>query len=218
MLAERTRRALCVAVVALGAGGASSAMADLIPIVNPSFEADIIEDRVYNLYAQGWVTQDDAGAFNPVAEAYAGGVAPDGSNVGFVQSGWVRPTGWMEQTVDAVLQADIDYELTTLVGRRLDNPLLPWRGYIMTLWAGSNLLATDDTGVVPQLGEWLQTSVTFRTDANDPRLGQPLKIRFESKFGQTNFDTVALDATPIPGAGSLALLGVGATLMVRRRR
>lgn len=218
MLRPGTVRAALWAAVSLLALGVSPASADLLPVVNPSFEQNEFGEYGYDYFADGWTITGDAGTFNPGEDSYPGADAPDGINVGFVQSGWVHPTGSLEQTLSTVIEADRQYTLRVMIGRRLENPLLPWLGYTASLWAGPAMLVIDNTRVTPAQGAWALATVTYTATEISPALGMPLTIRFESHFGQTNFDLVEVERSIVPTPGVAATLGLAGLAGLRRRR
>lgn len=208
---------VCAAVGALAVLGA--ARADIVPIVNPGFEDDLQDPGDYVYFANGWIAVGDAGTFNPHGAAYPpDGDAPLGNNVGFVQAGWVHPAGSLEQKLTTLVQGDYEYELNALIGRRVDNPLLPWQGYVMALYAGSNLLAVDFTNVTPAPNSWVRSAIFYTAGPDDPNIGLPLRIRFESLYGQTNIDDVQVHARLIPSPGPAVLAGLAGLITLRRRR
>lgn len=201
--------------------GLTGAMACLVSaagadVINPSFEIDVLAHDTWVYQADGWVVTGDAGTFHAPIAAYPGG-APTGHNVGFVQSGWDMPTGILEQTTEFVLEAGMVCELHAMIGRRVDNPLIPWGGYIMSMYAGDVLLAQDLTESHPDAGMFVPASLFYTVDVGEEAIGQVLRIHFEALYGQTNIDDVRVVVTPTPGTMVLAVAGV-ITLGCRRRR
>ena len=188
----------------------------MITIANPSFESQVLADGSFTSgLVTGWTSPSNTGVFNPTASHFSGGNVPDGQNSAFSAG------GTLAQSLSATLTANTQYTLTAMVGRRLDTA---FPGYRVQLYAGSTLLAEDDSLLLPALGQFQQTTVTYLATASDPLLGQQLQIRFLSKGQQTNFDDFRLDATtvgnpevPEPASMTLALLG-GLCLGGRRLR
>lgn len=94
---------------------------------------------------------------------------------------------------------------------------------------GITVIAEDDNtldGTIPE-GEWATSTVSHTTGNSDPTLGQFIGIRLvnlnivdatdPTADIEVDFDNVRLDATAIPEPASLALLGVGALTLLRRR-
>lgn len=184
-------------------------------IINAGFEDPIQTVDSWDYSASGWVAVADAGVFRPGAAAYFDG-AFAGQQVGFVQSGWVYSTGWLRQTSTDILAVGQTYEFATMIGRRLDNPLLPWQGYTMSLYAGTDLLVSVDTPVDPGLGGWERAAIQYTALPDSVGLGQAVTIEFRSYYGQTNFDDVSFGLVPSPGsATALAAISLGT---LRRRR
>lgn len=184
-------------------------------IVNASFEDPIQSVDSWDYAASGWIAIGDAGVFRPTAAAYFNG-AYAGQQVGFVQSGWVYSTGTLRQTTSDILLAGQTYEFSSMVGRRLDNPLLPWHGYTMSLYAGTILLATANTPVDPGMGAWERGSIQYTAPTGSLGLGQAITVELTSFYGQTNFDDVAFGLVPTPATSSLLIAGT--VLAARRRR
>ena len=91
--------------------------------------------------------------------------------------------------------------------------------YLIELLAGSSVLAEDNNTLLPDEGEFLQSTVTFFAEASDSRLGELLMVRFRADGVQVNFDDVRLSATviPEPGAGLLMAM-IPLAILSRRRR
>ncbi len=211
LLSRRLSRC-CAGLLAIGMC-AADLRADFV--VNPSFESDSLALDTWVYSASGWIATGDAGTFRPPSAAYPEG-APSGSNVGFVQSGWAMPTGILEQTTEIVLQAGMECQLLAKIGRRVDNPLIPWGGYVMSMYAGDTLLAQDLTESQPDAGMFVPASLFITIDAGEEAVGQLLRIRFEALYGQTNIDDVQVIVTPTPG--SIALIVIGALALTSSRK
>lgn len=213
-------RSMCSSVQVLLLGSLVTALASCCGtahagIINAGFEDPIQNVDAWDYSASGWVAVGDAGVFRPTAASYFNG-AYAGQQVGFVQSGWVYSTGTLRQTSSDVLTAGGVYELSTMVGRRLDNPLLPWQGYTMSLYAGSNVLASVTNPVDPGLGSWQRATLQYTATTASVGLGESVTIELASSYGQTNFDDVSFGLVPAPGVATL--LGLGGLLGCRRRR
>ena len=208
-----------MAAVLVGASAAvfSSLPAAAAVVTNGSFEEDQLSTDTWLYAAHAWTAVGDSGTFNPPSAAYLNG-APFGHQVGFIQSGWGKATGVLEQTLDVSVVAGAEYHLAALIGRRLDNPLLPWEGYVMSLWAGDTLLASDDTSVDPGMGAFAETSIMARAVVGAGVVGLPLRIRFEAHYGQTDIDDVRLEIVPAPAGITLAAACAVRLLRRSRRR
>ncbi|MDX2148518.1 MAG: hypothetical protein SFZ23_13450 [Planctomycetota bacterium] len=202
------------AMVALCAGGV--AFASPIAISNAGFEDNEFAPTGFSREIVAWTTVGDAGAFRPNQTMFTN-AAPEGLNVAFVQVGWTLGTGALEQTLDIGLQANTTYTLSGLVGRRLDNPIA-WTGYTVSLWAGDERLAIVDTPVAPAMGAFESFSLNFTSAEQSVFEGELLKVRLEAKNGQTAFDAITLDATPIPAAGPAALAALAMLSAAGRSR
>ena len=168
----------------------SPVSADLLTVVNPSFEDDVLAEGQFASFANGWSSFGDAGTYNPTIEDYPGGV-PDGQNVGFVSA--FGPT--IGQVLVDVLEADTLYELSMWVGNRVGSS---FPAYSIQLLAGGTVIAEDLNSLAPGDGEFLQSSLSYFASDTDPLLGQTLEIRMGSFGVPANFDDVQLSATSIP--------------------
>jgi len=170
---------------------ASPGAADPIDIVNPSFESPELSPGAFTIGDfDGWSTVDIAGVFYPVSFEFNLPL-PDGNQVGYANFG----TGQLSQTLSATLQSNTTYTLTVYVGSRLDccNP----NPYSVSLYAGDQLLDSESSQQ-PDPGDFALSTITFTSDDGDPREGLPLQIVLNSfGTGQTAFDNVSLDATPV---------------------
>jgi len=207
-----------------------SAAAVAIPIVNPGFEDPVLADGDWAL-ATGWsggyydlsdpgvwviVNDGDAGTYNPSAAQGFGGIAPDGENVAYATS-YVGYDCGLSQVLSAMLEADTNYVLSVLVG----NPVLyngGWAGdYRIELLAGGTLLASA-SGASPMTDErWSKAILTYNSGAAPDQLGEALEIRLLAvdfaDWYEVDFDNVAL----VPEPATLALLGLGALMLKRKR-
>ena len=225
MMRNRTFLTVVAALLVLS----MSAAAVAIPIVNPGFEDPVLADGDWD-NAVGWtggyydvtdpgawvVYVGDAGAYNPSAAQGFGGIAPDGENVAWTTS-FVGYDSGLTQVLSAMLEADTNYVLSVLVG----NPVLyngGWAGdYRIELLAGGTLLASA-SGASPMTDErWSKAILTYNSGAAPDQLGEALEIRLLAvdfaDWYEVDFDNVAL--TPEPA--TLALLGLGALMLKRKR-
>lgn len=203
------------------AEGLVSPLTMVIPITNPSFEADVIGDNVSGS-ATGW--SGTGGVFNPIDSQFPGASdqnpdtntsIPDGSNLAYSNDAGTALT----QTLSSVL-ADGHYLLRVEVGDRLD---LNMGDYDVQLWAGSILL-TPATSLLPDPpdGQFATASLVFDIPTGHAGLGQPLEIRLLNNGGiQAVWDDVRL-YYGVPEPSTLGLfLSAGLTSLLafaRRRR
>ena len=206
---------LCVVLVTLCGGLfvglCSVCWAIEIPIANHSFESQVLGDGSWiDGTLTGWtVTGFLAGPQNFRDDAYPGATdsdsvpstIPDGKNVAFLRV----PEKSISQTLSASLQPNTKYELDYFVGHGA-NGIFP--RYRAEMLAGTTVLAVDDTGVTPQGGNWVPSSISFATGATNSLFGQPLGIRFTSYEAtdppgcigcvQVHIDDVRMTGVPQP--------------------
>lgn len=178
-----------------------------IPILNPGFELPVLTNGDSTGSLVGWVSLGGSdGTYNPSTTHYAGGVAPEGQNVGFSQGGTIA------QVLSASLMPSHRYRLDVLVGDPLHRP---FPGFVVQLLAGGVVLA-EATGPTPANGTFVPVSVTYDAHRNDPHLGQVLEIRLRAVGTQANFDDVRLSSRPLwsvdAGTGQLTWTPTAADL------
>jgi hypothetical protein len=188
---------------------ATAASADPVVIINAGFE-----DRNFNpnefdsLVPNGWVravNQLTVGTFRPTLATW-GYVASEGNNVFYANGGFIQ------QTTSELLAADSTYTLEVDVFRRPNF----FTGYSVQLLAGDTVIAEDINGLLPPIGGFLVSTLTYTPAANDPLLGLPLAIRLGGPT-QANFDNVRLNGV-IPAPASAGLLVLASVFASRRRR
>ena len=200
--AATVRGYLLAATLVLAGPHSNLALADLLTVVNPSFEAQILSDGGFSVGSPtGWTATNFTGIFNP-ATAHFPGEAPDGFNTAFSNGGDIS------QTLNSAVTENTAYTLLVEVGNRLD---LPFPLYRVQLLADGVLLAEDNNSLSPGNGEFLTSTVEFEALAGNPSLGGTLEIRLRGTGTQTNFDNVRLDATTIPEPSALSLLAMVAS-------
>lgn len=212
--------------------GCSSAFADPIVVLNPSFEIPILSlgnapgqtgdtTGTWISYVPGWPIPvgGSAGEYLPSTTSLPSG-ATDGNDVLWINYGYVS------QTLSATLQNSSTYTLQVDVAQRTDDVAISYYIYLM---AGNTIIAADNSSLHPDAGTWLTSTLTYTSGANDPLAGQLLTIVLGVNAPQTDFDNVRLDdppvgglndaSLPVPEPGAMFLAGGGlVSLLLRRRR
>jgi len=234
----KNRTVLTVVAAALFVLSASAGAAP-VPIDNPGFENPVLtdDDWSYSMDDQGWGYFDNDGYIGSwnITTADFPGEAPEGQNVGWAE-GEGYHGGFAQVLTDAgaKLKAGWTYTLTVEVGNGLTTD--PFGGYQVQLLAGGTphtpgdgtnytgavtggtLLAEDDNLLTIAAGTFETSTVTYTYDpAHSDLLGEPLQIRLlaYTESDEVEFDDVRLDAIPEPA--TLALLGLGALMLKRKR-
>ena len=144
----------------------------------------------------------------------------EGQNVLYTENA-VGDAGGAAQVLTETFAANTDYTLTVEVG---NSWAYYWSGYSVQLLAGGTVIAEDDNTLWPDYMLWATSTVAYTYNPADSALvGQPLEIRLlnlgidmdvaaPSVVG-VEFDAVSL----IPEPATLALLGLGALMLKRRR-
>jgi hapalindole H/12-epi-hapalindole U/12-epi-fischerindole U synthase len=185
---------------------ANISRADLITVINPSFE-DTSGEVAYNeftfgplhgwqLYDPGAITHGGAGptffigSLTPNAPMFFTQGAPHGQRVGiafnYFGSGGLGEYG-LQQTLAATLQPNLSYTLQVEIGNiasgtAVDGTFFPLAGfpdYRVDLLAGGQVLASDNNSLantIPE-GAFATSTLQFTTDNYHPLLGQALGIR-----------------------------------------
>jgi len=206
----------------------ASAGAGLITIDNPGFENPVLaEDDWTWLDVPGWtqVGGDGPGVWNTTNSDFDPVVAPEGQNVAYTENSTVETANGMAQVLNETFAANTDYMLTSEVG---NSWAYYWSGYCVQLLAGGTVIAEDNNTLWPDYMLWDTSTVEYTYDTGDLGLvGQPLEIRLLNlgldmdQYGGdvvgVEFDDVRLTAIPAPGALTLALLGLGALMLKRKR-
>lgn len=175
-----------------------------IPILNPSFEADVLNCNagdpacvLQNQAPNGWSESTTApsgspsglagggfyGAYKPGAAQYMAGV-PNGVNVAFMSTGVYSVS--LSQTLTSTLQVNDTYTLSVYVGLRSDsnvvNPPYGCSPFNVSLMAGGNILNTlllsdgNASCTLAKFGQFVKLSFTYSSGLNPPGLGNPLQI------------------------------------------
>lgn len=180
--------------------------AQVIPIVNPGFEADAIVDGAFVvLQPSSWVNYDPAGIINNVDNAvgvirpnlggeYFPSGAPEGVNAALVfLAGNQTAEAGLQQTLNATLQANTRYRGAVQIGNIASGTSLPgssggagnffnlngFPGYRIEVLAGTNVVGSDNNSIGGAIPEGLFRQVRFYFDITNshPQLGQALTIR-----------------------------------------
>jgi hypothetical protein len=189
--------------LSLSDAGASSRGGDVIPINNPSFEANPVAQGCFAVFQPiGWTLYDPNGINDAFADVVGGincdtpyfpGGAPDGEHAAIVfLSGNVGggPMGLTQALGDA-LEANTIYTLTAEVGNIASGQGPPpcdvfgffnldgFPGYRVQLLAGGVVIAEDNntlSGTIPE-GEFRRSTVQVAIGAAHPQLGTQLEVR-----------------------------------------
>lgn len=140
----------------------------------------------------------------------------DGNQVAFLNNG---PFTLSETAASSPgnLTANTKYTLTMSIGDRNDTS---FSGYVFGLFTASGTpIVQESNAVTPADGTWVTRTLTYTATASDPNLGQAIFVRYgNTTLGQTVFDAVSLDATPVPEPSTSVLIaGVAAAIAARRR-
>jgi methionine-rich copper-binding protein CopC len=183
-----------------------------IPVLNPSFQSNVVADGAIDLFADNWTL----GVFTPSSgrvtwnpNGFFTGDGGNGTPLGADQSqvftiygGDSSSGGRIHQDTTTPLTASTTYTLTVAVGRRLSGDAASWGIDLMTTsqTPGSQYLARL-TGTYTDLtaGQFVDKVVTFTATAGHPNLGQNLRIHMWSQgidgsHTSTAFDNVRLGA------------------------
>lgn len=216
-----------IVVFGLGLVFASTGLASVIPVNNPSFETlpsgglpipGYLGGSYSIAVIPGWVGTGYSGQFQPggpsgkVPNGYYNTLS-DGPTEAYIATSEV-----ISQTVGATVQTGATYTLLVDIGARLD---LRFLGAADLLINGNQYVATG----VENLGGFATYTATYTGLAGDA--GDPITIQLSSSGQQGDFDNVRLSCTGPCGSGStvpepseIVLLGPGlsAFYFIRRRR
>ncbi len=176
--------------------------ADVITIINPSFEDPALQDDEVIGNVNGWVIDGTGGGtWNINTSSYWNTPAPDGNQVGYAtDSSFVGPAS-LTQDLSVSLLANSTYSLDAYVG----HPIGFATQYSIDLLAGGNILASV-SGTGPE-GSFQLISFNFNS-AGSAFVGQTLGIRLYSADAQTAFDAISLNVISVPEPSSLALISL----------
>jgi len=219
----KKRTFLAVVAAAIFALSATAGAA-VIPVVNPGFEDPVLaEDDWTWLDIPGWtpVGGEGSGVWNVTLSDFDPVVAPEGQNVLYTENA-VGDAGGVAQVLTETFAANTDYTLTVEVG---NSYYYYFSGYSVQLLAGGVVIAEDNDTLWPDYRKWATSTVAYTYDPADSALvGQPLEIRLltlaldkdsppAGEVVGVEFDAVSL----IPEPATLALLGLGALMLKRKR-
>lgn len=214
--------AFIILMILVLSGNPSATRADIVPVLNPSFEITYPLNTPCTIplncsFNQGpipdWTITGSVqqGSWHPNS-AFLNLPLPDGNIVAYTNGGSIS------QILSSTLTPDTTYTLCVDVGHRLDKSVA---GYTISLFAGGTLLNSfsSSNGVISS-GDFADETVSFTSGANVAS-GQKLEIVLTSAGQQIDFDNVRLtDSSAIPEPSSLSLLagGLGLVSLVLRRR
>jgi hypothetical protein len=195
-----------------------------IIIENAGFEDPVLaEDDWTWLSVPGWIQVggDGPGIWNVTTSDFDPVVAPEGENVLYTENGTAGTANGVSQVLTTNFAANTDYTLTVEIG---NSWAYYYSGYSVQLLAGGTVIGEDNDTVWPDYMLWDTSTVQYTYKVDDEGLvGQPLEIRLlnlgldkDNPPGDTvgvEFDNVIL--TPEPA--TLALLGLGALMLKRKR-
>ncbi|MCC7351327.1 MAG: PEP-CTERM sorting domain-containing protein [Phycisphaerales bacterium] len=199
------------------------AQAAPITILNPSFED---RNTNYNPWAFRMVTgtdswtEDTGNVYVEYTGASLGGTQDGLNDVLFDQGAY----GKFHQTLTASVDTSKTYELKWLGGTISTGTVQG--GYIVRLYAGANVVASlvQNPGDL-SVGTLSEKTLNYTPQPADSGL---FKIEVErlglsgpqsgSVNGYVNVDNFRMNETAVPEPASMALLGLGASALVMRRR
>lgn len=182
------------------------ASAQVIPIINPGFETNVITPGAFVvLDPTGWNRYDPFGIINqnansvgvirpqPGIEYFPGGT-PEGVNAALVfLANNAGTEAGLQQTLTSSLVGNTRYTLTVGIGNIASGTSLPgssggpgvffnlngFPGYRIDLLAGGSVIASDNNSIgntIPE-GEFRTSTLVFNSPFNHPQIGQNLGIR-----------------------------------------
>jgi hypothetical protein len=235
-------KVLVAALMLVAAGLSAPAGAADVTVLNSGFEDPGFTDGNWDFGVPDWDTYGPggtSGTWNPDATGdifYGyGGVAPEGENVGWLDSGEIDNTpedpddddfteveAGIAQILTETLTEGMKYTLTVEVG---NNSYYGWGGYKVQLLAGGStdgeevtggtLLAEDDNSVAVESDTFETSTVMYTYDAADEALlEQPLQIRLIAKVGTGELDVDDVRLTVIPEPATVALVGMAVLSLI----
>lgn len=203
---------------------ASVARAELITIVNPSFESDVTADGTNTSSLTGWTTNGHK-VQNPTDAQWTGATdqspdldttIPDGKNV-FINAGGTGK--YVTQELSSTFHTGWEYTLTGYAGARKDEGSGYNLDYAFQILNGTThavLSQTTGSFTAADRDSWRQVVVSYTADAG--LNGVPIEIRAlnngpNNTGWQYSVDNFSMSAIPEPStltllsAGLLGLLG-----------
>jgi hypothetical protein len=200
-------------------------LAGSITITNPSFELPSLGGSGYEAVGDGWT---GTGIFYaPPSEVYPAASIPNGTQIlVFGDDPSESDHESVSQTLSTAWAANTTYTLTFDVGAFPSN-LAGYSGYVATLSAGADVLATDKNQLTPTPGTFSLDTLTFATGGTAPTGDITIGFADPSEPGVVAFDEVQLSATsnvgpppsgvPEPRSWCALAVGIGALLAAKRR-
>jgi acetyl esterase/lipase len=213
-----------------------------LAISNHSFEFPVIPAGSFSTTAAppGWSPYGNGlnfgnrtiGVLDPATTTLYAGPVPHGENAGVIflmdnqanQTSFAGIEAGLRQILAAGLHTRRQYTLRVEVGNIANDVNAPFQfagfpNYRIDLLAGTNVLASDNSSLLPAEGQFLTSTVTVTIARSHPFAGQPLGVRLvnlNSAPGiEVNWDNVRLDSSPLtpptisievlPGTGTIRL-------------
>jgi hypothetical protein len=193
--------------------------ADVITILNPSFEDPILNDGEFVVGWNDWVLSgaSPGGTWNiNNSSTFWNTPAPDGNQIGYLAgtdaSG--SPADAL-QNLGVNLSSNADYVLSVDVGHPIGFGSTLGTEFTIELLAGGNVLSSfTGTG---QEGSFQNFQLLFNSTGS-AFVGQELAIRLASSRDQSAFDALSLSFTAVPEPSVFSLLALGTVVAAARRR